>query len=438
MIKRNYNLGSLFAVFLIFTSCKNFSTATDKNISAPTSGTASGSSATAANPDRKQIIKLDKKKQSDLDLPFRGFDYDKKITTLALGSSANQNLPQPIWKIIEQSKPDLFLFAGDTVTLSSDGRTETKLLAPQFKKLNMVAEFRSLREKIPFLTVWNNSDFGMNYSGGDNPDKELRRTEFIKYWSYLQTALPQGQKALYHAKIFGPKKQKVQIIMLDTRWDRSPLKKNPEDHLAMPTSIPSPTPQNSTEKLMPLEKSGSSAAVDATTKPAELVPEIVSYPQPFLSDDDKSKHFLTEEQWTWLENELKKPSELKFLVSSIQVIPNDHHFEKWGNFPAERERLFRLLIKTKAKNLILLSGDRHLGAIAKLEVKKLGPIFEMTSSGLNGNFEKNKVLADMTYLKDAYAKPNFGLVKINWEKRKVILEIHSETDEVKDSAEISF
>ena len=421
----------------------------DTKNSAANSGTGVGASTTTANPDRKQIIKLDKKKQSDLDLPFRGFDYDKKITTLAVGSSADQNSPQPIWKIIEQSKPDLFLFAGDTVSLNATSTTEAKLLTPLFKKLNFIPEFRSLREKIPFLSVWNNTDFGMNYSGGDNPDKELRRTEFIKYWSYLQTAIPQGQKPLYHAKILGPKKQKVQIIMLDTRWDRSAFKKNPEDHIAAAPNLTN-TPQKPVSPEKNQTTGSAAAAVPATdakavtpatdvaTKPAEVAAEAISYPQPFLSDDDKTKHFLSEEQWTWLENELKKPTELKILVSSIQIISNDHHFEKWGNFPNERERFFRLLIKTKAKNIILLSGDRHLGAIAKLEVKKLGPIFEMTTSGLNGTFEKNNILTDMTYLKDAYAKPNFGLVKINWEKRKVSLEIHSETDEIKDSAEISY
>ena len=77
----------------------------DTKNSAANSTAGVGASTTTANPDRKQIIKLDKKKQSDLDLPFRGFDYDKKITTLAVGSSADQNSPQPIWKIIEQSKP---------------------------------------------------------------------------------------------------------------------------------------------------------------------------------------------------------------------------------------------------------------------------------------------------------------------------------------------
>ncbi len=436
MTKSTFKFGSVISLFLILASCKNFpSLIPDKNSAGSSpAGTANGNASLSANPDRKQIIKMDKKKQSDLDLPFRGFDYDKKITTVVLGSSADQNLPQPIWKTIEQAKPDLFLFAGDTVSLASVNPSGPKLLTPQFKKLNSIPEYRSLREKIPFLTVWNNSDFGTNYSGGDNPDKELRRTEFTKYWSYLQTALPQGQKGLYHAKIFGPKKQKVQIIILDTRWDRAALKKNPEDHIASPAAVPAP----GAEKPVSLEKTVTTATTDTGIKSPEAVPETIIYQQPFLADDDKTKHFLAEEQWLWLENELKKPAELKFLISSIQIIPNDHHFEKWGNFPAERERLFRLLIKTKAKNLILLSGDRHLGAIAKLEVKKLGPVFEMTSSGLNGTFEKNNLLADMTYLKDAYAKPNFGLIKINWEKRKVTLEIHSETDEVKDSAEISY
>ena len=36
---------------------------------------------------------------------------------------------------------------------------------------------------------------------------------------------------------------------------------------------------------------------------------------------------------SWLENILKKESDLIIIVSSIQVLPTNHVFEKWHNFP---------------------------------------------------------------------------------------------------------
>ncbi len=435
-----YKIILLAATLLFVLSCKNLQSlasgqSDDKKSNIPM--------------DRKQLIRSDKKKQAELDLPFRGFDYDKKITKIAVGSCANQDLPQPIWSTIDKNNPDLFIFAGDTVCSTPSLQ---KPLSQQYRKLNMTTEFRQVREKIPMLAIWNDFDFGMDDGGTENPDKESHRTEFIKNWSYLKTALPGEQRALYHAKIFGPKKQKVQIILLDTRWDRSPLKKATPvtiTAVALPntTSAPVAAAPNLTPPAAPNLASPAapnltpSAAPTAVTPPTDTVPAVktASIPDLYLTDDDKSKHFLSEAQWNWLENELKKPAELRLVVSPIQVTANDHHFEKWGNFPQERERLFRLLAKQKAKNVIFISGDRQFASIARLEVKKMGSVYEMTASGLNRNVAPlDTVLTDMTYVNDTLTTPNFGLIKINWDARKVQLELHSADDVVKNTTEISF
>lgn len=375
---------------MIFTSSCQFA---EKKAGATDSKSESSSSPSAAGANYNSIIKQDKKKQSDLDLPFRGFEPEKPITTIATGSCADQDLPQPIWKTIEQNNPNLFIFSGDTLYAS---KPEQKPIPEQYRKLKLIPEYRSIREKVPFMAVWDDHDMGTNDGGANSPEKEIARTEFIKHWSYLKTTLPNGQKALYHSKIFGAKKQKVQVIMLDTRWDRSDLKKNTDE-----------------------QKEGEP-------------------PRPYVADTDKSKHFLSKEQWSWLEGELKKPADLRLLVSSIQVIPDDHNFEKWGNFPNEREKLFVLLQKTKAKNLIILSGDRHMASIAQLEIKKHGPVYEMTSSGLNKPAKPGNILTDKTYFKDGYGPVNFGLILINWSKKIATLQVKSLENEVVNSVDVKF
>ncbi len=352
----------------------------------------------AALADKYELIKKEKKQQSLLDLPFRGFDTEKTLTVIATGSCADQDQPQPIWKTIEKNSPDLFVFSGDTIYSSEP---DTKPVASQFKKLNFIYEYRDARLKMPFMAVWDDHDYGQNDGGADNPEKEIYRTEFVKYWSYLNNVIPPKQKALYHTKIFGGKKNKVQVIMLDTRWDRSPLIKNSLD----------------------------------TYNPDK--PELGTFPRPFLPNEDKAARILSEDQWTWLESELRKPADLRLLVSSIQVIANDHNFEKWGNFPKEREKLFSLLKKTKAKNLVILSGDRHMAAISKTENAGF-PVYEMTSSGLNRESRPGGLIPDTTYIGEPYGPVNFGLIKINWEHRTVLLQVKSLEDEVKNFTEIKF
>ena len=290
---------------------------------------------------------------------------------------------------------------GEITSSLCNAKPETAAAAlEQYRKLKLVPEFRSVREKIPFMAIWNFHDFN---GIADNATKEAARTEFVKRWSYLKGAVPADQKALYHSKIFGGKKQeKVQVIVLDTRWDRSDLKKNPDD------------------KYDP-----------KSTDPTNVM-------SPYLPDTEKGKHILSNEQWNWLEHELKKPADLRILVSPIQVIADDHGFEKWGNFPNEREKLFVLLQKSKIKNLIIFSGDRHLGALAQIDIKKNGSLFEMTSSGLNSTSAPGNMLTDKTYFKDGYPGPNFGLATIHWDRHVVTLQIKTPEDEVKTSYDVKF
>ena len=67
------------------------------------------------------------------------------------------------------------------------------------------------------------------------------------------------------------------------------------------------------------------------------------------------------EQWQWLETELRNSTvQIHLIVSGIQILPEEHKYEKWANFPQSRRRLLRLIGETGVPGVILLSGDRHL------------------------------------------------------------------------------
>jgi alkaline phosphatase D len=132
---------------------------------------------------------------------------------------------------------------------------------------------------------------------------------------------------------------------------------------------------------------------------------------------------LGEAQWAWLESELKRSMAVIHLVcSSIQVIPSEQPYDKWADFPKSRHRLLSLLRETKPKGLILISGDRHLAEMSRLDDSGLGyPLYEITSSGLTHHVdfiyhlrsffspEKNRYrVGSLLYEK------NFGLVDVDW------------------------
>jgi len=338
---------------------------------------------------------VDNSKEALLNIPYRSLNTSKDLQTIGFGSCADQNQPQPIWSMIEKNNPELFIMMGDNVYAS---KKEDKPIVDQYIKLNKVSEFVKLRESIPFLAIWDDHDYGQNDGGFDNPEKEEAKKAFLKYWGYLKPTLPTNQKALYHSRIIG-KTKKVQVILLDTRWDRSQLNKNPD--------------------FDPL-------------KTDDLLPKI------YLPSEDKKSQVLSAEQWQWFESELKKPAHLRLIISSIQLIPNDHYFEKWGNFPLEREKFFNLLKKHKIKNSIILSGDRHLAAISQYNIKGLGQIHEVTSSAINRPSRSKTPEKDSSYISEAFLFTNFGLINIDWKKKIAQVRIIDENNKTQLETNIRF
>ena len=368
-----------------------------------------------------------KPKPSDEIIP-RGIDFANTPAVIAFGSCAHQDFPEPLWEQIQKNSPDLFLFTGDTVYAST---AETKPFQAQYKKLNQIKEFRSFREKVPFMATWDDHDFGVKDGGADNPDKEEARKEFLTQWGYIKDSLKMNQKGIYHAKILGGVKKKspsVQIIMLDTRWFRSPLK-----YAEVTEEMP-------IKEVLTTVPGVSSEAATLTTgsnteTPSVLVKTEKKIIKKIVPNTDRSATMLGEEQWQWLERQLRKPANLRILVSSIQFVAENHPYEKWSNFPKEKERMIQLLKKTGAKNLFIVSGDMHVGSIAKMDIKGWGPLFDITASGINRVADVK--IEDPSYVGNQTKTENFGLFHVDWSRKKLVVELRDNENKIVNKLETS-
>ena len=124
---------------------------------------------------------------------------------------------------------------------------------------------------------------------------------------------------------------------------------------------------------------------------------------------------------------MKVSAELRIIGSGVQIVADEHGSEMWGNFPRERQRLFRLIRETGAEGAVLISGDRHLSEISRLAADRPDspgyPLFDLTSSSLyapSGNFRKsgvrfaneiNSYRVGLTYF-----DVNFGAIQIDWDQ----------------------
>jgi alkaline phosphatase D len=315
------------------------------------------------------------------------------LTRIAFGSCADEDEPQPIWDAITAYKPDLFIFAGDNVYGDRDKKylKETDdlmaALEQSYKAARELRGFQAMRS-IPHLAIWDDHDFGFNDAGGDFPQKVRAKELFLDFWNIPVGDPRRSREGLYHAETFGPPGQRVQVILLDTRYFRSPLN-----------------------------------------------PRIDSRPKdhgPYGPDSHPARTMLGSGQWTWLGQQLRQPAELRLIVSSIQVLAGHHGWERWGDFPLEQQRLYDLIRGTEAKGVVLLSGDRHVGGLYHALKAGPYPLTEITSSGLNKGFRDATEYMDHQIGK-IHGSVNFGTIDIDWNARSVVLSLRNVDGKVRRS-----
>jgi alkaline phosphatase D len=301
---------------------------------------------------------------------------DKPLTRIAFGSCSDQDKPLPIFDKIADLKPELYLAMGDNIyadLIREKGLDEMGSMRKKYEKLGALPGWQRLEKTCPMLAIWDDHDYGKNDMGVEYPNKVESQEIFLDFFKAPKDSPLRTQKGIYQSKVIGPEGKRVQVILLDMRYHRSKLKKG--------------------ERPIPGTRT-----------------------LPYIPQTDADATMLGTEQWKWLEAQLKQPAELRLLVSSIQVVSEEHPWEKWTNIPAERDKLYKLLRDSKANGVIVLSGDRHLAEIS-MDTKAIGyPLYDVTSSGLNqgtkdwrGPTEPNKHRIGVMAHGD-----NFGFMTIDW------------------------
>ncbi|QQS12520.1 MAG: alkaline phosphatase family protein [Rhodospirillales bacterium] len=312
--------------------------------------------------------------------PFVARAQQRPMARIAFGSCADQNQPQPIWDAILTYRPDLFIFAGDCVYGDSADPDLGPLRAAYARQRDNEG-FMKARRQLRHMAVWDDHDYGLNDGGAEFAHKAAAKDEFLRFWDVPPDDPRRGREGLYHAETFGPAGMRTQVILLDARWFRSPLKRT--DRLNAPGK----------ERYVP--------------------------------DEDPTKTMLGETQWSWLSQRLREPADIRLVVSSVQILAEGHGWERWGNLPLERRKFFEVVRDAKAEGVVLVSGDRHIGAIYQESEDTPYTLTEITSSGLNKFFPGNKEDGP-NRLGAVYGLPNFGTVEIDWWERTVQVAVRDE------------
>lgn len=298
-------------------------------------------------------------------------DLDPKPAplSLAFGSCAHQDHPQPMLDVAITQGPDAFVYLGDNVYADTGDRER---LRATYEKLAARPEFQRLRAAMPVHATWDDHDYGLNDGGREFEHKEVSAQVFLDFWGVPEGSARRARPGVYGSAWFGSGEHRVQLLLLDTRTFRGPL-----------------TPAGDDPR----------------------------YKHRYRPDPSPDADILGPAQWAWLEERLKEPAALRVIATSIQFSADYTGFESWANLPAEQTRMVNLLGETGAHPVVFISGDVHHGELSKLTPKEGPALYDLTSSGIN---KVGSILeTNAARLGPAFLEQNIGMLTVDWEERTV-------------------
>lgn len=387
-----------------------------------------------------------------------------ELTRLAFGSCHSRgainrrliksgSIKSTIWDVIgNKIKPQAFLWTGDAIypPMKVKGDTPLNIMYEEYSQMlsNSTLGYATFIKEKYLISgvhgVWDDHDYGGNDRGRELKQREDRRDAYLDFLGVpISDNSRRHRHGLYSSIEFGTysynetntdkvRNNRVKVIFLDTRWHR-------EKHCI---------PSVGANSYIPF-----GAIISCITRWLTAGFDLPSH-LPSSICQSRENAIIGEEQWIWLENELKdSPASVHIIVSSIQVLTTNPVVESCGHFPAERDRLLKLL--NTVPGLIILSGDVHHAEISTTskdtpQMRNQGSIIEVTSSGLTHScsgpriygpfcepildlFPKHRFKGGNVEDVSApsyYTGLNFGSIDFDWKARLFEVKVHNEHGDI--------
>ena len=299
---------------------------------------------------------------------------DSEEFVIAFGSCNRQDKENILWEAVLKNNPDIWVWGGDNIYSDTDNMEKMKR---DYEQQRQQKGYAALANSVTLMGTWDDHDYGINDGGVEFHKKKESQRLFLDFLNAPKDDERRNRAGVYYARSYTTRSGSVKIIVLDTRYFRTGLTK----------------------------------ASDGKKR----------Y-QPNVYGDGT---VLGKAQWDWLKRELERSkADFNIIVSSIQILSNQHGFETWGNFPHEVDKLKTLIRTTKAKGVVLLSGDRHLSEFSITGVEGLSyPLIDFTSSGLTHAYTKYTSEPNPYRMGKVVSQISFGLLNINFKTKSIVMQM---------------
>lgn len=303
------------------------------------------------------------------------------IFRIAFGSCNDTDRKNDLWDDILTLKPDLWIWGGDNIYADTDNMEELKSF---YLAQKQIPGYQALLETTPVIGTWDDHDFGINDGGTEFKAKKGSQQEFLDFMGVPENSPRRKREGVYTSHTYTLPQGEVKVIILDTRYFRSALTRDP-----------------SGEKR-------------------------------FVPNQYGEGTILGVSQWRWLEAELTdSDADFNILVSSVQLLSGMHGFETWGNFPHEVDRMADLVGSSGARGVIILSGDRHISEFSRSYWESVPyPLIDFTSSGLTHSYKRFKGEPNPYRVGAVVVEESFGFLVLDVARRKANFQIRGDQNQV--------
>lgn len=310
--------------------------------------------------------------------------------TIVFASCSDQNREQPLWSPIIENKPDLFIWGGDNIYADT---ADMQKMESDYNKLRSNPGYTKLRESTTVIGTWDDHDYGRDDAGVEWEHKEDAQNLFLNFLDFPDDDPLRVQKGIYYSRKYTTGKGDIKVILLDTRYFRDSIRKSKKEGWRYGAW-----------------------------------------------DINDGGSVLGEAQWNWLENELKDESaQYNIIVSSIQFLADEHGWEKWGNHPSQVTKMYETLKKAKSKNILIVSGDRHLAEFSvDSEAELPYDLVDFTTSGLTHTYPDSPDTPNRYRVGELIKDLNFGVLKFDFEGQKVHLEVRGINNEILEDLDVQY
>ncbi len=321
-------------------------------------------------------------KTKALDVGNKGSTATTEATfTITFGSCNKSSLDNLFWDDISSLGPDVFIWGGDIVYADTN---DVATIQAFYDDQDAVPEYAELKKSTLITGTWDDHDYGINDGGVEFESKKGSQQAFLNFLDIPENDLRRQRNGVYSTQVISKPQGSVKIINLDTRYHRTGL-------------------------------------VEDKTEGRRYRP--TAYGQGTI---------LGERQWKWLADELSNStSDFNLIVSSIQFLSREHGFEKWANHPHEVDKMKKIIVDSKAKGVLILSGDRHISEFSKVELEGLDyPLVDFTSSGLTHAYTNFSGEPNEFRVGNVVSSNSYGLIELDLDTKMATLKMMADNGKV--------